>query len=126
MDDPTELEIQMIKKWKPTIGHLVWTQGVTIQQSIKASERMNEIYNPLYQASNAELNRIRNAAYFLNDNKLIADDVEKQVLQLAESLYDLRYEHFNSVKEVKVSEREQAQKEINDRVEEWRQQWKNE
>ncbi|MER1957700.1 MAG: hypothetical protein ABS942_09980 [Solibacillus sp.] len=99
---------------------------MTIQQFIKASERMNEIYNPLYQASTAELNRIRNAAYFLNDNELITDDVEKQVLQLAESLHDLRYEHFNGVKEVKVSEREQAQKEINDKVEEWRQQWKNE
>lgn len=126
VEDPAELEIQMTKKWQPSIGQLVWTQGVTIQQFIKASERMNEIYNPLYHASDAELNRIRNAAYFLNDNELITDDVEKQVLQLAESLHDLRYEHFNDVKEVKVSEREQAQKEINDKVEEWRQQWKNE
>ena len=87
---------------------------------------MNDIYNPLYHASSAELNRIRNAASFLNDNELITDDVEKQVLELAESLNDLRNEHFKEVKEAKESEREQAQKEINDKVEEWRQQWGNE
>ena len=30
VDDPTELEVQITKKWQPTIGQLVWTQGVTI------------------------------------------------------------------------------------------------
>ena len=126
VDNPTDLEVQITKKWQPTIGQLVWTQGVTLQQYTKAMERMNDIYNPLYHASSAELNRIRSAASFLNDNEFITDDVEKQVKELAESLNDLRDEHFKEVKEAKETEREQAQKEINDKVEEWRQQWKNE
>lgn len=123
--DPTELEVQITKKWQPSIGQLVWTQGVTMQQYIKASERMNEIYNPLYQASSSEFIRIRDVVYFLNNNELITDEVEKQVLELAESMHDIRNEHFKSVKEAKELEREQAEKEIDDKVEEWKQQWGN-
>lgn len=126
VEDPTELEVQITKKWQPSIGQLVWTQGVTLQQSIEAKDRMNNIYNPLYTVSNAEFYRIRNAVYFLNNSELITDDVEKQVLDLAESMHDLRNEHFKSVKEDKELEREQAEKEIDDKVEEWKQQYENE
>ncbi len=125
VNDPTELEVQMTKKWRPSIGQLVWTQGVTLQQAIDASERMNNIYNPLYHASDAEMHRIKNAAYFLNDNELISDEVEKQVLELADSLYDLRYEHFKQVKEEKESGKERAKKEIEEKVSEWKRQWEN-
>ena len=126
VDDPTDLEVQITKKWKPSIGQLVWTQGVTIQQYTNAIERMNNIYNPLYHASDSEFNRIRNAAYFLNDNELISDEVEKQVLDLAESLKDLRYEHFKAIKEAKANESDRAQQDIEAKVKEWRQQWNNE
>lgn len=126
VENPTDLEVQITKKWKPSIGQLVWTQGVTLQQSINASERMNNIYNPLYHASNAEMHRIKNAAYFLNDNELITDDIEDQVLELADSLYDLRYNHFEEVKEEKLAEKERAHKEINSKVEEWRNKWRDE
>lgn len=125
VNDPTELEVQITKKWQPSIGQLVWTQGVTMQQWLNASERMNSIYNPLYQASNAEMHRIKNAAYFLNDNDFITDEVEKQVLDLADSLEALRSEHFKQVKEEKISERDRAEKEIKDKVNEWKQQWEN-
>lgn len=125
VDDRAELEVQITKKWQPSIGQLVWTQGVTIPQSIEASERMNNIYNPLYHASSAEFNRIRNAAYFLNNNSLISDEVEKQVIDLAQTQHDLRYEHFTEVKEAKLSEKEQAQNEIDAKVKEWREQWEN-
>ena len=123
--DPSELEVQMIKKWQPSFWEIFWTQGVTPQQSLKASERMNEIYNPLYHASSAELYRLRHAAYFLNSSDLISDDAEKQVLELVDSLYDLRSNHFKELKEAKELEREQAKKEINDKVDEWKKQWEN-
>lgn len=126
VDNPTELEVQITKKWQPSIGQLVWTQGVTIQQYTKAMERMNEIYNPLYTASDAELNRIRYAINFLQDEELLTDDVKKQVLELAESLHDVRNDHFKALKEAKESERKQAEDEINAKVEAWRQQWENE
>ena len=125
VDDPADLEVQITKKWEPTIGELVWTQGVTLQQSTDAMERMNQIYNPLYRVSDAEMNRIKTAAYFLHDEKLITADAEKQVLELADSLYKLRNQHFKEIKEVKETEREKASKEINDKVEAWRQQWQN-
>ena len=97
-----------------------------MQQMIKAMERMNQIYNPLFTASDAEWNRIKHAAYFLHDEKLISDDMEKQVLQLAESRHELRNQRFKEIKADKESEREQAEKEINAKVEEWRQQWQKE
>lgn len=125
VEDPAELEVQITKKWQPTLGQLVWTQGVTLQQMTEAMERMNQIYNPLYTASDAELNRIKHAAYFLHDEELITDDVEKQILKLAEMQHDLRNQHFKEIKEAKVSEREHAADEINAKVEEWRQQWEN-
>ncbi|WP_040205891.1 vWA domain-containing protein [Neobacillus jeddahensis] len=123
VENPAELEVQITKKWQPTLGQLAWTQGVTMQQWIGAMDRMNKIYNPLYTASDAELNRIQHAAYFLYDEKLISDEVEKQVLELAESMHDLRNEHFKAIKEDKESERKQVYEEINAKVEEWRQQW---
>ncbi|WP_413366532.1 vWA domain-containing protein [Lysinibacillus sp. 3P01SB] len=126
VEDPAELEVQITKKWQPTIGQLVWTQGVTIQQFTKAMERMNEIYNPLYTASDAELNRIKHAVNFLHGEELLTDDVKKQVLELAESLQDVRNEHFKAIKETKEAERKQANEEINAKVEEWRQKWRNE
>lgn len=123
VDDPAELEVQITKKWKPTLGQLVWTQGVTLQQSIEAMERMNEIYNPLYYASSAELNRIQQAVYFLNNENLINTDVKSQILKLAQSSEDIRNNHFSEIKEEKELEREQTKKEIDAKVEEWRQQW---
>lgn len=126
VEDPAELKVQITKKWQPTIGQLVWTQGVTIQQFTKAMERMNEIYNPLYTASDAELNRIKHAVNFLRGEELLTDDVKKQVLELAESLHDVRNEHFKAIKETKEAERKQANEEINAKVEEWRQKWRNE
>lgn len=126
VDDPAELEVQITEKWKPTLGQLVWTQGVTLQQSVDAMERMNEIYNPLYYASSAELNRIKQAVYYLNKEKLITDDVENQVLEIAESMEDIRNNHFSEIKEAKELEREQAKEEINAKVEKWRKQWQEE
>lgn len=126
VDDPADLEVQITKKWQPTIGLIVWTQGVTLQQMTDAMERMNQIYNPLYTVSDAELNRIKNAVYYLDNEKLITDDVEKQVLDIAEEQHDLRNKHFEEIKEAKVSEREQVAEEINAQVEEWRQQWQKE
>jgi hypothetical protein len=126
VEDSAELEVQITKKWQPTIGQLVWTQGVTMQQMIKAMERMNQIYNPLFTASDAEWNRLKHATYFLQNEKLIRDDVKKQVLEFADLQHDSRNKRFKEIKESKESEREKAEKEINAKVEEWRQQWQKE
>ena len=62
----------------------------------------------------------------MNDSEYITDDVEKQVLDLADSLYDLRSEHFKEIKEAKESEREKARNEISNKVLEWKKQWEGE
>ncbi len=126
VNDPAELEVQMTKKWKPSIGQLVWTQGVTMQQFTDAMDRMNKIYNPLYLVSDAEQNRIRYALNFLANEDLITNEVKNEVWKMADSFHDLRNDHFREIKETKEAEREQAGEEINAKVEEWRQKWKGE
>ncbi|MDE3840779.1 amino acid dehydrogenase [Bacillus methanolicus] len=124
--DKSELEITVLKKWRPTIGQLVFTQGVGLKEMEEAMKRMNDIYNPLYEISNREMHRIKNAAYFLNSEELISDEVEGEVLRLADDMYERRQSHFEEIKTKKEAEREAASKEINDKVEAWRNKWKEE
>ncbi|PLR92542.1 vWA domain-containing protein [Bacillus sp. T33-2] len=126
VSDKAELETTILKKWRPTIGQLVWTQGVTLADSVKATERMNNIFNPLYHSSDNEMIRIQNAAYFLNSEELISDEVEDELLQLIREMHELRYSHFKKIREEKDQQREAAEKEIDGKVEEWRKQWETE
>jgi len=121
--DKSELETQVLKKWRPTIGQLVWTTGVDLKDTTDAMQRMNDIYNPLYFASDRERNRIRNAAYFLNDEKLISDETEEYVLSLADKNEEIRASDFKAIKEEKEKEMWAAHKEINDKVKAWREEW---
>ncbi|KAA9016012.1 vWA domain-containing protein [Niallia endozanthoxylica] len=121
--DKSELETQVLKKWRPTIGQLVWTNGVDLKDTTDAMQRMNDIYNPLYFASDRERNRIKNAAYFLNDEKLISDETEEYVLSLADENEDIRASDFKAIKEEKEKEMWSAHKEINDKVKAWREEW---
>ncbi len=123
VDNPAELEIEMTKKWEPTLGQIWWTQGVTLNETVEAMERMNDTYNPLYFASESEMNRIKDAIRFLSNEELISVEVKDEVNELADSLYDSRKEHFSELKETKEAEREQAHEEITTKVEEWRKQW---
>jgi Ca-activated chloride channel homolog len=124
--DKSELEITILKKWRPTIGQLVFTQGVGLKEMTEAMKRMNDIYNPLYEISNREMHRIKNAAYFLNTEELISDEVEDEVLRIADDMYELRQSHFEEIKTQKEAERDAASKEINDKVEAWRKKWEEE
>ncbi|WP_080843679.1 vWA domain-containing protein [Cytobacillus gottheilii] len=123
VDNPAQLEVEMTKKWQPTLGQLWWTQGVTLNETVEAMERMNDIYSPLYNASNSEINRIKHGIRFLSNEELISIEVKDEVNELADSLYELREEHFSALKETKEEEREQAHEEITTKVEEWRKQW---
>jgi Ca-activated chloride channel homolog len=124
--DKSELEMTILKKWRPTIGQLVFTQGVGLKEMTEAMKRLNDIYNPLYEISNREMYRIKNAAYFLNTEELISDEVEVEVIKLAEDMYELRQSHFEEIKAQKEAEREAASKEKNYKVEAWRNKWKKE
>ncbi|MFD1356665.1 VWA domain-containing protein [Fictibacillus halophilus] len=124
--DKASLEDQVLKKWRPTIGQLVWTQGVSGQDYIDAQKRMNDIYNPLFHISTNEGNRIRNAVYFLQQNNLIPREIGNEVIDLADASAELRNEHFKKIKEEKQAEAERVQKEINAKVEAWKQQWRDE
>lgn len=87
---------------------------------------MNDIYNPLFHISTNEGNRIRNAVYFLQQNNLIPHDKGNEVIDLADASADLRNDHFKKIKEEKQAEAERVQKEINTKVEAWKQQWRDE
>ncbi|MCM3719041.1 VWA domain-containing protein [Fictibacillus phosphorivorans] len=124
--DQASLEEQVLKKWRPSIGELVWTQGVSAQDYIDAQKRMSDIYNPLFHISTNEGNRIRNAVYYLQQNNLIPRDKGNEVIEQAEASTNLRNEHFKKIKEEKMDEAERLQQEIDSKVEAWKQQWRDE
>ena len=124
--DKSELETLILKKWRPTIGQLVFTQGVGMKDTTNAMERMNQIKNPLYFASDREKNRIKNAAYYLNNEELINDETEAQILKLADTMHKLRQDHFNEITKQKEDEMWNAHEEINNKVKAWRAKWEEE
>lgn len=121
--DKSELETEVLKKWRPTLGQIVWTQGVTLNDTVDAMQRMNNIYNPLYYASDREKGRIKNAIYFLSDKELISHEAKSYVLDMADQMSAIRESHFKEIKEKKDEETWAASEEINAKVEEWKKSW---
>ncbi|MGE8081302.1 hypothetical protein [Peribacillus loiseleuriae] len=121
--DKSELETLVLKKWRPTIGQLVFTQAIGMKGTTAATERMNQIKNPLYFASDREKNRIKNAAHYLHREELISDETETEILKLADTMHKVRQDHFNEITKQKEDEVWNAHEEINNKVEEWRKNW---
>jgi Ca-activated chloride channel homolog len=121
--DKSELETQVLKKWRPTMWELIMTQGPGLKDTTEAWQRLIDIHNPLYYASTREESRIKNAAYFLSDKKLISDEAKSYVLSTAEEMSEIRESHFKEIYEKKEEEMWAASKEIDAKIEEWRKGW---
>lgn len=124
--DKSELETQVLKKWRPTMWQLIQTQGPGLKDTTEAWQRLIDIHNPLYYASTREETRIKNAAYFLSDKKLISDEAKSYVLTTAEEMSEIRESHFKEIYEKKEEEMWAASKEIDAKIEEWRKSWEEE
>ncbi|MBM7691415.1 hypothetical protein JOC77_000820 [Peribacillus deserti] len=123
VSNQSELQSEIVEKWKPSIGQLVWTQGVTLVDTYNAMKNMNDIYNPLYQLSTNEKIRILDAVRFLMSEKLITEETRAQVSELANQMDQIRQEEFKKIKDEKETEREAARKEIEEKVVAWKAKW---
>ncbi len=122
--DKEEFEELVLKKWKPTFGQLLSTQGMLLHDVVHQKQAVLDLYSPLYQSSERELNRISSAARFLKNEGFITEEVHSEVIGLAEEMRNLRNEHFRGIKDEKDAEAEKARNEINAQVQAWKDKWK--
>lgn len=121
--DKSEFEDVILKKWKPSIFQLIGTQGVQLHEYVDQMERLQNIYGPLYHASEREADRIKTAVYYLQDNKLISHEDGPEVSDKAEEMRILRTDHFKAIKEEKDAEAKKAHEEIDAKVQAWKDKW---
>lgn len=124
--DGAEFEEVILKKWKPSIFQVIAQQGIMLHEVVDQMERLNDVYIPLTYASDRENNRVATAAYFLRDKKWISDETRQEVSDMANIQNELRKNHFKKLKDEKDAEAQQARDAIDQRVEEWRNQRKDE
>ncbi|WP_171005514.1 VWA domain-containing protein [Bacillus sp. E(2018)] len=124
--DKASLEDQVLKKWRPTIGQLVWTQGVSGRDYIDARKRLNDSKIPLDEISDREESRIRNAVLYLKTNEYISSKTGEEVIERAEESNDIRKAEFQRVYDEKKEEADKAENEINDKVKAWKDKWEKE
>jgi Ca-activated chloride channel homolog len=124
--DKSDLEDLVLKKWKPSIGQIFSTQGVLLHEVVDQKERLNDLYLPLYNASEREENRIVSAVYFLQDNEQITREEGEQIMAQAKEMHKVRQEHFKEIRDKKEAEAQQARDEIDAKVQAWKDKWSKE
>lgn len=121
--DKSEFEGVLVKKWKPSIMQVVSQQGVMLNKMVDQKNELYNIYDPLDNITKREEQRIIKAARYLKGEKLISEDDASRVEERAARMNNMRREHFKNLKEQKSTEAEQAMKDINDKVEDWKKKW---
>ncbi|WP_051428254.1 vWA domain-containing protein [Bacillus sp. J33] len=121
--DKSELEDLVLKKWKPSIFQVFSTQGILLHETVDQMERLNQLYLPLYTASEREQNRITSAVYYLQDNDFISREIGEQVIDQAEQMHKIRHSQFEEIRNQKETEAQQARDEIDAKVKAWKDKW---
>lgn len=125
VSDKSDLETLILKKWRPTIGQLVFTNGPIGWDYLDVRHSLDDLYEPLSYAAERELSRLRASIKILKNEKMITPDQATELNELAEKMYDTKFKEFNGIFEKKRQEMDAAADEINAKVNEWKQQWKS-
>jgi Ca-activated chloride channel homolog len=118
-----ELEDQVLKKWKPSLGQIFSQLGIPLHETVDQKERLLDISNPIRLASDREKYRIENAVSFLRSEELITPEAAEEAAELAETRHEIRDSHFKELYEQKEEEAQKARDDINSQVEAWKDKW---
>ncbi|MGC8227990.1 vWA domain-containing protein [Pseudobacillus badius] len=118
-----ELQMQVTKKWRPSLFEIVGKQGVPLHEYVSKTSELSDYKGRLTDLSDREKNRITNALSFLSSKKLIDDQTKEEVQTLAEEMNQVRNSHFQRVYEAKSQQLEEHKKEIDSKVEDWKEKW---
>ncbi|MFS0575735.1 VWA domain-containing protein [Sporosarcina sp. 179-K 3D1 HS] len=124
--DPSEFEEVLLKKWKPSIFQVIGQQGVKLHESVHFKEDLINTYSLLTNLSDRESIRISDAAYLLKRSELISEENAQRVIDRSKEMKELRNTHFKEIVEQKEEEADAAEKEIDQKVNEWKEKWRNE
>ncbi|WP_262380650.1 vWA domain-containing protein [Bacillus infantis] len=121
--DKDELEDQVLKKWKPSLGQIFSQLGIPLHETVDQKERLLDISNPIRLISDREKDRIKSAVSFLESEELISPEAAEEAEELAETRHEIRDSHFKDLYEQKEEEAQKARDEINSKVEAWKDKW---
>ena len=96
----------------------------SLHEYVNKTSELTDYKVHLTDLSNYEKSRITHAVYFLSGKKLIDNKTKEDVISLAEEMNQLRNDHFKEVYETKKQELEEAKKNIDQKVSDWKEQWK--
>jgi Ca-activated chloride channel homolog len=121
--DKDELEDQVLKKWKPSLGQVFSQMGILLHETVDQKERLLDISNPIRTASEREKQRIQSAVSFLEREELISPEAALEAEEMAEERHEIRDTHFEEIYEQKEEEAQKARDEINSKVQAWKDKW---
>ncbi len=121
-----ELETYITKKWRPTIGQLVFINGPVGMEYLDVAQSLIRVKNHLAYAADWEKIRIQSAVSILHREKVITDDQKTELLTLSKDMHAIKHEKFIGIYESKKKEMDAAADDIKAQVEEWKDQFKDE
>ncbi|WP_153721608.1 VWA domain-containing protein [Sporosarcina cascadiensis] len=119
----SEFEEVLIHKWQPSRMQVITQQGVKLQDSVWKMEELIDLYGRLTNLATRESQRITDAASFLRNEGYISDEAADEVIETAKQQQEMRNTHFEELKNQKNDEAEAAKEEIDEAVNEWKEEW---
>jgi len=102
-----ELETYITKKWKPTIGQLVFINGPVGMEYLDVAQSLIRLKELLTFAADREKMRIESAITILHQDKLISDEQKTELLTLSKDMHAIKHElptYFKDKTELTVDE----------------------
>lgn len=125
VQNKSELETYITKKWKPTIGQLVFINGPVGMEYLDVAQSLIRLKELLTFAADREKMRIESAITILHQEKLISDDKKTELLTLSKDMHAIKHDKFNDIYEIKKQEMDEAADAIKVKVEEWKDQYQD-
>lgn len=122
----SEFEEVILKKWKPHIFQIYSMQGVTLREYVNHQERLQNIHNKLYHASDREAQRMSDTVYTLLNKEMISSEVGNELLDIIKEMEKMRNDHFQQVRDEKNAEAKRVELEIENAVKAWKEKWSKE
>jgi len=120
-----ELETYITKKWKPTIGQLVFINGPVGMEYLDVAQSLIRLKELLTFAADREKMRIESAITILHQDKLISDEQKTELLTLSKDMHAIKHDKFNGIYETKKQDMDAAADAIKAQVDEWKEQFQD-
>lgn len=123
VQNKTELESQIQKKWSPSIIELYGKQAVNPFDMLEARKEIIHLQNTLLSLSDNEKNRLDGVIHTLYNEKLINDATREALLNKAEDMYEIRNNEIKNLQNTKEQELQKLQQKYQKQIDDWRKQW---